>query len=324
VLNAASVSGGTSTRASGSLGLKAHGPLRTAIRLALRTPLGPACTPTSLELTRGEGELQAGPTEYDDGPRFARRLGGAFSCADLEGRKVLDLGCGYGGRTMYYADVCRARKVVGLEITEAMVERCRAFAAARGTENVTFLVGRAESLPFEAATFEAVISFDVLEHVNDPASALSEIARVLTPEGRAWLVFPSYLGARSSHLDYVTRLPALHRIFDPRVIVDVVNDFLEREPARFSTAPQPPPQRSSLGRVTLPGLNGLCWRDVDQLLGDASLVRTTTVLQGLVTPDTPVPAAAAAATLFQAAGRLLRWPELLIGSIGLCVERRRP
>jgi SAM-dependent methyltransferase len=307
---------------SGSLDLKAGPLLRAAIGLALRTPFGPARTPQSLELTRRKGDLLAGLTEYEDGPRFARRLGGTFSPADLEGRKVLDLGCGYGGRTVYYAEACGAREVVGLEVTDGMVERCRDFAEARGAENVSFLVGFAEKLPVEDASVDAIVCFDVLEHVDDPASVFAEIARVLTPQGRAWLVFPSYLGARSSHLDYITRVPALHRVFDPDVIVDVVIAFLVRDPDRFTTAPQPRPQRSSLGRVTLPGLNGLRWRDVDGLLQRAGLVRTTTVIQGLVTPDTPLPGARVAAMAFQAVGRLLGWPELLIGSIGLCVERR--
>jgi SAM-dependent methyltransferase len=192
----------------------------------------------------------------------------------------------------------------------------------RRAENVSFELGVAERLPFDGSSFDAVVSFDVLEHVEDPGAALAEIARVLSPKGRAWLVFPTYLGARSSHLDYLTRLPALHRIFHPDAIVDVVNGFLERDPTRFATAPQPRPRSSALGRVTLPGLNGLRWRDVDALLDRAGLVRSTTVLQGLVTPDTPVPGAALAAKFFDAAGRVFSWPELLIGSIGLCVEHR--
>jgi hypothetical protein len=137
-------------------------------------------------------------------------------------------------------------------------------------------------------------------------------------------VFPTYLGARSSHLDYVTRVPALHRIFDPHVIVSVVNEFLTAPEAAFATAPQPSPKVSTLGRLTLPGLNGLRWRDVDSLLERAGLVRTVTVIQGLVTPDTPIPGASFLAQAGQAVGRLLRWPELLIGSIGLCVEARSP
>ncbi len=119
----------------------------------------------------------------------------------------------------------------------------------------------------------------------------------------------------------MTRLPALHRIFDPSEIIEVVNVFLREQPTRFATLPQPPPHGTALGRLALPGLNGMQWRDVDPILARSGLVRTRTVLQGLVTPDTPAPGAPMLSQVTQALGGWLGWPELLIGSIGLCVER---
>ena len=48
----------------------------------------------------------------------------------------------------------------------------------------------AEALSFADATFDLVVSCDVLEHVNDPSAAMAEIMRVLRPGGRAILTFP--------------------------------------------------------------------------------------------------------------------------------------
>ena len=48
----------------------------------------------------------------------------------------------------------------------------------------------AEALSFANATFDLVVSCDVLEHVNDPSAAMAEIMRVLRPGGRAILTFP--------------------------------------------------------------------------------------------------------------------------------------
>jgi SAM-dependent methyltransferase len=52
-----------------------------------------------------------------------------------------------------------------------------------------------ECLSFADATFDAVVSMDVLEHVNDPAQAIEQIARVLKPEGELLLSVPFFAGS---------------------------------------------------------------------------------------------------------------------------------
>jgi SAM-dependent methyltransferase len=296
--------------------------LRTLILLSQRTLFRAARSPQPFESLRADGDLVAGAAEHDDGARFALRLGGSFSPRALDGKRVLDVGCGYGGRTVYYAERSSLTAIVGLEITDGIVRRCRAFAQQRRCENAVFVTGFAEQLPFESESFDVVLSFDVLEHVRDPAAALSEIARVVRADGDVWLVFPTYLGARSSHLDYITRLPGLHRIFAADVIVDVVNELLAADPDRFQIAHQPAPQVSELGRLTLPLLNGLTRADLPELLDSAGLVARRTVLEPIVTRDTPVPAARLLNICTRLLARGLGWPELLIGSIGLHVAKR--
>jgi len=101
--------------------------------------------------------------------------------------------------------------------------------------------------------------------------ALREIARVLRPGGHAYLVFPTYLGARSSHLDYVTRLPALHRVFGPDRTVEAVNSVLSAGPTRYAIKRQPEPTVSTLGYRILPGLNGLTLDDARVAIAEAGL-----------------------------------------------------
>ena len=281
----------------------------------MHSPFGPSLTPQTTELRRADNDLRAGAAEYEDGERFARRFRGAFSCADVESRRVLDLGCGYGGRSIFYARRCSAAEVVGVEVAEEVVARCRALARRLACDRVDFVVGRAEQLPFRDGAFDVVLSFDVLEHVQDPRLAFAEINRVLVYGGDAFLVFPTYLGARSAHLDYLTRVPALHRIFDPATIVTVVNELLVETDSE--TPPQPEPSLSSLGRLTLPGLNGLRAADLPRLLSAAGLSPRQIVYEPLVMADTPFPFAQQLETIFAAAFRLLGRPELLIGSIGL-------
>jgi SAM-dependent methyltransferase len=59
--------------------------------------------------------------------------------------------------------------------------------------------GSATQLPFADETFDVVSAFDVVEHCEDDATAVAELARVLTPGGRMLLSVPAYPWAWSDH-----------------------------------------------------------------------------------------------------------------------------
>ena len=309
------------SRRTASLVVRNRALLRLLIRSSHRVGLGPLVTPQTFELASGRQELRAGQREYEDGPRFFRHLGGTLVPQDLAGLDVLDLGCGYGGRSIYYARDCGARSVEGLEISAEMVERCEALARRMEVGNATFSIGVAEDLPYEDAAFDVVTCFDVLEHVADPRVAIAETARILRPGGTAWLVFPSYRGLRASHLDYLTMLPALHRVFDPDVVVEVVNEFLRAEPDRYGTAIQPEPRTSALGHLTLPTLNGMTRAEAHAAVAASGLLLVREELTPLVVATVPVPGAAAAEKVLVAVRDRVGLPEMLVGTIALTVQR---
>jgi SAM-dependent methyltransferase len=185
--------------------------------------------------------------------------------AALRGRDVLDFGSGYGGKTVEYRLRYGARRVCGVEPFANMVNLARRYAAARGAAGVEFDVCGTRDIPYPDASFDLVLSHDVLEHVDDPMASMAEIRRVLRPGGLSINVFPLYFGAMSHHLDYVTTLPGLHWVFSPHVLVRAVNDLLAADPS-FGTARQPAPRRSFDGaRDVLPGLNGLSGRHLARL-----------------------------------------------------------
>jgi SAM-dependent methyltransferase len=109
----------------------------------------------------------------------------AFARDWCEGRDVLDVGCGAGYGTAYLAE--SARRVVGGDIDADAVGYARGRYAA---PNVEFAVFDAAILPFENAAFDTVCAFEVIEHVDDPATVLREIARVLRPAGTFLLSTP--------------------------------------------------------------------------------------------------------------------------------------
>jgi SAM-dependent methyltransferase len=186
----------------------------------------------------------------------------------LRGATVLDLGCGFGGRTVGYAQSYGARQVVGVEPFPHVIARCEEFAESMAVTNCRFMVNTQRSIPVASNSIDLAISYDVFEHVDNPVEMLTEVKRVLRPNGWFLLVFTPYFGALSHHLNYVTRLPGLHWLFRPQTLVAAVNRVLgDTGVARFGTSRQPPPHRSfGDKRWCLPGVNGMTGAEFAMLL----------------------------------------------------------
>ena len=110
--------------------------------------------------------------------------------AAVKGR-VLDAGCGTGGLLRRLVH----RKAWGIEIASEGIRFCRQ----RGLDNV--VQASITELPFQANSFEVVLSIDVLVHqwVPDDVGALREIHRVLVPGGFALLQVAAYRALWSAH-----------------------------------------------------------------------------------------------------------------------------
>ena len=102
-----------------------------------------------------------------------------------EGETVLDLGSGAGFDCFLASEkVGPEGKVIGVDMTEEMVNRARANAAAGGYKNVEFRLGEIEKLPIEDESVDLVISNCVINLVPDKRAAFREAHRVLRPGGR--------------------------------------------------------------------------------------------------------------------------------------------
>jgi arsenite methyltransferase len=103
----------------------------------------------------------------------------------LPGEHVVDVGCGAGFDSLIAGRmVGKQGRVVGVDMTPAMLAKARASASAAGRANVMFRQGFAEALPVEEGWADVVISNGVLNLMPDKAAALTEMARVLKPGGR--------------------------------------------------------------------------------------------------------------------------------------------
>lgn len=99
---------------------------------------------------------------------------------DWQGKEVLDLGCA--GGFMAEALALRGANVTGIDPAAEAINSARAHAREGGLR-IGYDVGRGEALPYDDASFDAVVCVDVLEHVADLPTALAEVARALRPGG---------------------------------------------------------------------------------------------------------------------------------------------
>ena len=236
--------------------------LEAVIKLSQHTPFGQA--PVSFTTLQGTF-VEEGPnvrTESDHEAKYLDDFLTLFDVdllAELRGRRILDYGCGYGGKAVELARRLPESTVVGVEVHQHKTSKGTDFARRKGVSNCRFVLATQQEMPVEAGAFDAVISHDVIEHVHDPVATIRELHRVLAPKGRAYLVFPPYDGAASHHLDFITVLPGLHWVFSPDTIMDTVNNILVTDYGkRFKTPPQPRPAFSPIaGKEVLPSLNGL-------------------------------------------------------------------
>lgn len=153
----------------------------------------------------------------------------------FEDKDVLDVGSGFGGRPVRYAEY-GARSVTGLEISNELSSYARTFARSKRASNVRFVTGLGEKLPFRASEFDVITMFDVMEHVVSPEKVLKECWRVLRPNGLLATVFPPYYHLRAgSHLEgYATTLPGMNLVFPTRVLKRAAVSFLEEQGIDYS------------------------------------------------------------------------------------------
>ncbi|HER43940.1 MAG TPA: class I SAM-dependent methyltransferase [Candidatus Eisenbacteria bacterium] len=161
--------------------------------------------------------------EYEEGKNLISRYGAQFGA--LEGTRVLDVGCGLGGKTVAYTEA--GAEAFGVDISTDNVAAAVRFAASRG-RRARFVVGDAASLPFADASFGLVVANDSMEHFADPALAAADLSRILAPGGRLFLFFTPWRSPLGSHLyDYI-RMPWCHLLLPERVIEEVLRLALRK------------------------------------------------------------------------------------------------
>ncbi len=158
-------------------------------------------------------------SEYDYALFEYHRSAKVFAWLDRAGvqvaGRVLDAGCGGGGMPLSFAD--EADAVVAIDIVDRFRDAGTRLAAEHGRTNLRFVQADGTALPFADASFDAVLSHAVIEHVADAPLYLRECGRVLVPHGWMYLSTAPYLSFAGAHLPRLKVPIPLHLILGRRL-----------------------------------------------------------------------------------------------------------
>ncbi len=145
-------------------------------------------------------------------------------------KDVLDIGCGAGGKSLYYAS-CGAKMVTGVDIVPKYQEDSKKLAEALQLEDrFRFVLADAAKLPFPDESFDTVIMNDAMEHVAEPEAVLLEVLRVLKKGGKLYINFPPYNHPFGAHLSDVIFIPWVHLFFSDKTLIAAYKDLVKNLP----------------------------------------------------------------------------------------------
>jgi len=189
---------------------------RLVNRCFTATPLGRLAGAPALGQRRDH--LAYAQWEYDSA---GESLSGFSPDHQISGKCILDVGCGLGGKSAWYA-LNGAEEVVAVDRDPERVERAAGFAANKNAHNARFLVRDASRLEgLEDGRFQTVLFNDAFEHLEQPAEALAECHRVLAPGGTARIVFPPYGSPWGAHLFAYVRVPWAQHVFADEPLLEL-------------------------------------------------------------------------------------------------------
>jgi len=169
--------------------------------------------------------------EYDEAPYQIRLMEAAG--LSFAGQRVLDVGCGLGGKSVAFAE--RGLQVVGVDLSPENVRAGSGFARKRRT-HVDFMAADATVIPVRSGSFDVVISTDTFEHFPKPEASLSEMHRVLHKGGTLVAVFGPFGSPLGSHLYDSLFVPWCHVLFSRDTLADALRELARRRGAGLDPA----------------------------------------------------------------------------------------
>jgi ubiquinone/menaquinone biosynthesis C-methylase UbiE len=149
----------------------------------------------------------------------------------VQDKNILEVACGRGGFSRLLAS--KGAVVCGADFSEAAIKiaKEKLLGDPPLAARVTYVQADAQNLPFEAGSFDIVISCETIEHVPDPRVAVREMYRVCKPGGTLYLTTPNYLNFMGLYLIYAAvRHPGLKsdQPLDERYLFRQIRNFVTK------------------------------------------------------------------------------------------------
>jgi SAM-dependent methyltransferase len=162
---------------------------------------------------------------YEGKSKLAVLMGDEFF-ARIAGKVVIDFGCGEGAEAVEMAGK-GAKRVIGIDIREDLLQAARQKAISRGVQNSCLFVSSTNELA------DIVVSVDAFEHFADPTGILRIMNTLLQPAGEVFVSFgPTWYHPLGGHVFSI--FPWAHLIFSERALIRWRSTFNTDGATRFS------------------------------------------------------------------------------------------
>lgn len=162
------------------------------------------------DLKNGISDMNYTDFEYNHTQKLLDQYKSLIDLSHLKGKKILEIGCGGGGKIIYIAEKYKA-EVVGIDLNLNFLSQAKSKAQEKWVQNkVCFIAMNALDMDFWDWEFDIILMSDVLEHIPETERLMKQVLRVLKTDWKVLFDFAPYYHYFWHHMWDTIQIPWLH------------------------------------------------------------------------------------------------------------------